>query len=370
VRAGWLQSRSWHARVIGLGLACALLCLAGCSSSANNATATNSAGKGAASPASGSKLTLHLGYFPNVTHATALVGVSQGIFARDLGANVSLQTATFNAGPAEVEALFSGALDAAYMGPNPAVNAYVQSGGSAVRVISGATACGAFLVVRSDINTAADLRGKTVASPQLGNTQDVALRSWLQKQGLKTDINGGGDLSVLPQDNSVTLTAFKSGQIAGAWVPEPWASRLLQEGGGKVLVDERDLWPGGAYVTTQLVVRTDFLQKHPDVITALLHGQIDANAFLGAQPQQAQQIVNDSIAQITGQRLASGVLAAAWKNLTFSNDPVASSLRKAANDAQTLGLLKLNGVDLNGLYDLAPLNALLKAAGQPEVTAS
>jgi NitT/TauT family transport system substrate-binding protein len=175
---------------------------------------------------------------------------------------------------------------------------------------------------------------------------------------------------VLPQDNSVTLTAFKSGQIAGAWVPEPWASRLLQEGGGKVLVDERDLWPGGAYVTTQLVVRTDFLQKHPDVITALLHGQIDANAFLGAQPQQAQQIVNDSIAQITGQRLASGVLAAAWKNLTFSNDPVACSLRKAANDAQTLGLLKLNGVDLNGLYDLAPLNALLKAAGQPEVTAS
>src|SRR5262249_54136637 len=160
-------------------------------------------------------------------------------------------------------ALLAGALDIGYIGPNPAVNAYVQSNGSAVRVVSGAASGGASLVVKPDITKAADLKGKRVASPQLGNTQDVALRTWLKKQGLKTDPQGGGDVQIVPQDNALTLDAFKQNQIAGAWVPEPWATRLVTEGGGKVLVDEKTLWPGGKFVTTNIIVRTDFLKAHP-----------------------------------------------------------------------------------------------------------
>lgn len=324
-------------------------------------------GKGQSDNGAGAKVTLRLGYFANVTHATAIVGVASGIFASNLGPNVNLQTTTFNAGGDEVQAFFSNALDAGYMGPNPTVNAYVKSQGDAVRVISGATAGGAFLIVQPGIHTAADLKGKTVATPQLGNTQDVALRTWLNAQGLKTDAQGGGDVAIVPQGNADTLNAFKAGSIAGAWAPEPWASRLLLEGGAVALVDERTLWPHGAYVTTQLVVRTAFMQQHPDVVAALLRGQIEANAFVNAQPQQAQRTVNGAIATLTGQRLSEPVLAAAWKNLTFTNDPLASSLKQAARDAAALGFVNLAGNDLDGLYALGPLNGLLRAANQPEV---
>jgi NitT/TauT family transport system substrate-binding protein len=200
--------------------------------------------------------TLRLGYFPNVTHAPAILGVENGTFAKALGKDVGLETKTFNAGPAAVEALLAGALDASYIGPNPAINAFAKSKGEAIRIIAGATSGGAALVVKPSITKAADLKGKKVASPQLGNTQDVALRAWLGEQGLKTNPQGGGDVSILPQENSQTLDTFKAGDIDGAWVPEPWVSRLVQEGSGKVLVDEKELWPGGRFVTTHLIVRT------------------------------------------------------------------------------------------------------------------
>jgi NitT/TauT family transport system substrate-binding protein len=340
-------------------LLCVVLVAAGCG------------GKGAASESGqAGATTLRLGYFPNITHATAIIGVQSGIFARNLGGNVKLQTLTFNAGPAAVEALFSGALDASYMGPNPAVNAYVRSKGEAVRIIAGATSGGTFLVVRPEIGKAADLKGKRVASPELGNTQDVALRGWLQAQGLKTDTAGGGDVSVTPQENSQTLQAFKSGQIAGAWVPEPWATRLVQEGGGKILVDERTLWPNGQFPTTELVVRTAYLQQHPDAVAGLLRGQVEATSYVNAHPAEAQQAVNAAIQQLTGQRLTDATLAAAWQQLSFTNDPNAGALRTVAGAAAGLGFLKLDGVDLARLFNLAPLNTALKAAGGAEVPSS
>jgi NitT/TauT family transport system substrate-binding protein len=312
-------------------------------------------------------VTLHLGFFPNITHATAIVGIESGIFARHLGTEVKLETATFNAGPAAVEALFSGALDATYVGPNPALNAFIRSKGEAIRIVAGATSGGASLIVRPEVAGAQDLRGKKLASPQLGNTQDVALRSWLRTQGLKTDPQGGGDVSVVPQENAQSLDAFRSGQIAGAWVPEPWATRLVVEGGGKVLVDERDLWPGGQYVTTLLVVRTAFLREHPAAVERLLRGQIEATAYVNAQPEEAQRLVNTTIERITGKGLRPEIISGAWRNLAFTNDPVASSLRKSATDAAALGFLNLSGVDLNRIVDLGPLNRVLAAAGAEEI---
>jgi NitT/TauT family transport system substrate-binding protein len=315
---------------------------------------------------SGEDVTLRLGYFPNLTHATALVGVSKGIFARDLGPKIHLEVKTFNAGPAAVEALFSDALDAAYIGPNPAINAFAKSKGEAIRIISGVTSGGAFLVVKPSINSAAGLKGRKVASPQLGNTQDVGLRNWLSSQGLKTDAQGGGDVSVVPQENAQTLDTFKTGTIDGAWVPEPWATRLILEGGGKVLVDERDLWPDGKYVTTHLIVRTAFLKQHPGAVEALLKGQIEANDYVNAHPVEAQSVVNDAIYNLTGKKLSGPVIANAWKSLAFTDDPIASSLRRSASAAESLGLLEK--VDLKGIYDLSILNRLLKEQGKEEVS--
>ena len=330
---------------------------------------SSSGGATSASPvggSSGERVTLRLGYFPNITHATALVGVEQGIFADKLGPNVTLQTQTFNAGPNAIDALFAESIDASYVGPNPAINGYVKSKGEALRIVSGATSGGASLVVAPSINGPADLKGKTLATPQLGNTQDVALRAWLKKNGLNADTSGGGDVSIKPQDNAATLDAFKQGQVQGAWVPEPWATRLVQEGGGKVLVNEADLWPSGQFVTTELVVRTAFLKDHPDAVKKLLEGQVAANDYVNQNPADAQKAANDQIEKLTQKRLSDAVVAGAWKNLTFTNDPIASSLKKSADDAASLGLLEKP--DLTGIYDLSLLNQVLKAQGQPDVS--
>lgn len=341
---------------------------AGCGSGEADAptgtTAETAAGT-AAETGAAEPVTLRLGYFPNITHATALVGVERGIFAEHLADNVTFETATFNAGGEAIEALFADAIDASYIGPNPAINGFAQSDGEALRIISGATAGGAFLVVTPDITDVEQLRGATLATPALGNTQDVALRSWLKENGLTSDETGGGDVSIVPQENSATLEAFKAGDIDGAWVPEPWATRLIQEGGGTVLVDEADLWPDGQYVTTHLIVATTFLDAHPDVVKQLLEGHVAANEFVNANPAEAQKLANDQIEKITQKRVSDAVLTIAWANLTFTNDPVASSLTTAADNAIAIGLL--DPVDLTGIYDLTILGSILSEVGLPAI---
>jgi NitT/TauT family transport system substrate-binding protein len=315
--------------------------------------------------ASGAPLTVvRLGYFPNLTHATGIVADKEGFYARYLGAT-NLQVTTFNAGPAAIEALKSGAIDATLVGPGPATNAYVNSGGLALTVVAGAASGGSSLVVDPSIRTAADLKGKKVSSPQLGNTQDIALRYWLKKQGLKTDLQGGGDVSVLPQDNSQIVDAFKQKLIAGAWVPEPYATELVQAG-GKVLVDERDLWPGKRFATTVLAVRTDFLTAHPLTVKALVSGDLDAVDFIANDPAKAQRDVADVIAKISGKPMKQSVIVAAWKQLEFTADPVASSLVLGAQHAFEVGVLK-KVPTLDKLVNLSVLNQLLKERGKAQV---
>ena len=318
------------------------------------------------SPSDDGPLTIRLGYFPNLTHAPALVGLKEGMFAKQLGNDVTIETHTFNAGGDAVTAILSGSIDMSFMGPNPTTNAFAQSHGEAVRVISGATSGGALLVVRAAITSPDQLRGKKIADPQLGGTQDVALRWYLKNQGYNVDKLGGGDVSVLPQDNSLTLNAFKQGQIDGAWVPEPWASRLVLEGGGHVLVDERDLWPGGKFVTTDLVVATQFLHDHPKRVKQFLTGLYRTVQFLAANASESQSVANAAVAEITGKQLAAGVVAAAWPHMAFTLDPLATTLNTSADHARSLGLL--SNVDLTGLYDLTLLNEVLSEQGQPPVS--
>ena len=317
--------------------------------------------------ASGPAAELRLGYFANVTHAAALIGVQQGFFQKELG-DTRLTTQVFNAGPDEVEALFAGGLDAAYIGPSPTINAYGQSGGDAIRIIAGAASGGAQLVVRDGINTPQDLKGTTLASPQLGNTQDVALRTWLTDQGLKNSVDGGGDVTIAPTANSDTPNLFDSGELDGAWVPEPTASLLVLEHGAHVLVDEKDLWPDGQFVTTHLIVRTEFLQQHPDTVAALLRGHVEAVQFAQSDPDGARKAVNAALDAAGGKALKDAVLDRAWGELTVTYDPIASALKESAQHAVTAGTTDKE-VDLKGIYDLRSLNAILQDQDLPPVDA-
>jgi NitT/TauT family transport system substrate-binding protein len=311
-------------------------------------------------------VTLHLGYFANLTHAEPLVGLNNGIFQQELGPNVTIDQKTFNAGPDVITALFAGEIDASYIGPNPAVNGYVQSNGNDVRIVSGAASGGAQLIVQPEITKVADLANKKIASPQLGNTQDVALRNYLKKNGLGAQENGG-NVTVIPTANADSLTAFQNKQIDGAWVPEPWATRLVQEGGGHVLVDEKTLWPGGKFATTTLIVRTDFLEEHPDVVQKLITANVKTVQWIEDHQDDAKTLVNDAITTITGKGLKPEVIDAAWQNLDFTYDPVADSVRTSAQNAYDLGLLQDNP-DLTDLFDLDILNRVLTKEGLSAVS--
>lgn len=317
------------------------------------------------SKASSEPVTIRLGYFPNVTHAPALVGIQSGIFKKNFGKNVTLETTSFNAGGDVITAILAGELDASYIGPGPSISGFQQSNGEAIRIVSGAAAGGAYLVTKPDIKKPSDLRGKTISTPQLGNTQDVALRAWLKDEGLSSDTAGGGDVNILPQENSLTLTTFQSGDIDGAWVPEPWATRLIEEGGGKILVDEADLWPGGKYVTTNVIVATGFLNDHPDVVKQLIEGNIASIAYIRDKPASAEELTATAIEDATGKPIAPELVTASFKNLTFTVDPVPTSLVKDAKDAHTVGLI--DSPDVKGIYDLKILNEILKAKGEAAI---
>ncbi|GAA1977720.1 ABC transporter substrate-binding protein [Catenulispora subtropica] len=332
------------------------------SGSSQSASTSSETSSGTASTAASE---LRLGYFANVTHTTAVVGVAHGDFAKALG-STKLTTQIYNAGPAEMTALLGGQLDAAYVGPSSALAAFTQSHGEALRIVAGATTGGAELVVRPSIGSAADLRGKVLATPQKGNTQDVALRSWLKQNGLTANADGTGDVSVDPQDNAATLDQFKAGHIDGAWLPEPWASRMVLEAGAKVLVDERDQWPGGRFAATNLVVSADFLAAHPDTVRALIAGQLAANQWITASPDEARQLVNDQLKKLTGKALSPAEIQRAFGEQAVTDDPLAASLHASADHAVAAGLLKKT--DLHGIFDLTALNTELAAQGRPAVS--
>jgi len=311
---------------------------------------------------------LRLGYFPNITHAIPVLGVANGQLQQALG-QIQLATQTFNSGTAAVEAINAGAVDAAFVGPNPAISSWTNSGGTSIRIISGAASGGAELVVRPGIEATADsLRGTTLATPSLGNTQDVALRFWLKQQGLAAPKDSRGDVDVIPQQNAQTLALFKRGEIDGAWVPEPWASRLVQEGGGTVIVNEKDLWPDGKFVTTQLIVSQEYLTTYPDQVRALLAGVLATEMAIAANPTKARTDVDAALRELTGDELDGEVLTRAWDNIDITLDPIATSLQADLNHAVDVKISL--PVDLNGIYDLTILNQLLTAAGRPTVSAA
>jgi len=307
---------------------------------------------------------IRIGYFANVTHAAALVAVQRKTFETYFKADkTKVEFTVFNAGPAVVEAMKGGAIDVSYIGPSPAITGYSSTGGSLLRIIAGATLNGAQLIVKSSINSVADLKGKTIATPQLGNTQDVAARAYLKTQGLNTTITGGGDVAIAPTENANTLTLFKSGKLDGAWVPEPWASRLVLEGGGKVLLDEKELWPNKQFLTTQVVASTSFLAKYPGSVETFLKAHVDTSDWISQKKNEAKvkELIQAELLAKTGKSLAANVIDRAWPNIIVSEDPLAKALLKSANNASGVGLLQLPAKGLTKIYDIRILNKILLA---------
>jgi NitT/TauT family transport system substrate-binding protein len=334
--------------------------------------------------------TLRLGYFPNVNHAQAIIGLKNGDFQKTIEGNnsnqgkIKINEFVFSAGPSAIEALFGGQIDAAYVGPNPAISGYIASGGEGLRIVSGVASGGSVFIVRNDagIESAKDLGGKKFASPQLGNTQDISLRKYLISNGFNT-VENGGNVTVVPVSNADIVTLFLKKEIDGAWVPEPWATTLVNEANGKVFVDERELWPPqGKFVTANIIVRTDYLKENPDVIEKLLEAHVNETLWIDARlnssdngtaqennSSKVMEVVNafnDGLRQITGKTIPDNELEESLKRMDFTYDPLKQSLYKIGDDASSLGFIgktKGNKLDISGIFDLSLLNKVLQKKG-------
>lgn len=311
---------------------------------------------------------IHVGAFPNITHSQAMVGKANGWFEKRMGPKVTIDWKSFNAGPSAIEALFAGAIDMTYIGPNPAISGYVRSNGEALRIVAGATSGGAALVVRNDsgIQKPEDFHGKKVASPQMGNTQDVALRAWLIAHGMKST-DKGGDVQVIPLANPDQLTLFMKKELDGAWAPEPWATRLIREGNGRLFLDERELWPNGQFVTSHLIVRTQFLKEHPDLVKDWIRAHVEVTEWIGGHLLEAKKLLNMQIKKETGKPLADALLDDAFGRMTVTYDPLRASLMMAAKSAFDAGFLGRQMPDLSSLYDLSLLNQVLAEKGKKAI---
>jgi len=306
---------------------------------------------------------LRIGYFPNINHAQAVIGLGNGDFQKALGNDIKIKNLVFNAGPSAIEALFANQVDVTYVGPNPAINGYVQSHGEALRIISGAASGGAVFVVRNDsgINSPEDFAGKKFASPQLGNTQDVALRKYLLENGHKTK-DKGGDVEVLPAKNADIVTLMIKKEIDGAWVPEPWGAKLIKDANARIFLDERQLWPNGDFVTSNIIVRTDYLKNNPETIKRLLQAHVDETNWINSHQDDAVVLFNQQLDKLTGKTIPEDEFKAGLSRMKLTWDPVEQSLFQSANDAFEIGFFEQNP-DLSNIYDLSILNEVLAQKG-------
>lgn len=312
---------------------------------------------------------IRIGYFANINHAPAIIGLENGTFQRYLGNSTQIQTTLFTAGPTEMTALLAGQLDMAYVGPSPAVSSFLASNGSALRIVAGVSNGGAVFVVsnNSGINSTKDFGGKTFAAPQLGNTQDIALRHYLQENGYNTT-NNGGNVTVVDTSNSNIISLMIKGQLDGAWVPEPYASELIFMANCHVFVDERDLWPGGNFSTAELVVSTSFLNAHPDVVKKIIEADVFETQWINTHFVNATKLLTYYTAELTSTKPVNyTIMTNAMNYLSFTYDPLESSVQQQATNAYNLGFLGTTPPDLNGLYDLTILNQVLQQDGLPQV---
>lgn len=351
---------------VKFGIAAAIAIAVITSSLSINPAQTNAGNNGDSDTGAGAKV-LRIGYFPNINHAQAVIGLGNGDFQKALGDNVEVKTQVFNAGPSAIEALFANQVDVTYIGPNPAINGYVQSDGKALRIISGAASGGAVFVVRNDagIQTTADFANKKFGSPQLGNTQDVALRKYLLENGYKTK-EDGGNVEVLPAKNADIVTLMIKKEIDGAWVPEPWGAKLVKEANSRIFLDERELWPEGDFVTTHIIANPSYVKNNPDIIKKLLAAHVEKTEWINNNKDAAIAAFNVELEKLTGKKIAEDEFKAGFSRMTLTADPIQDSLFKSARDAYNIGFLEIDP-DLSKIYDLTILDQVLRERGLEEI---
>ncbi|MBO7521057.1 MAG: ABC transporter substrate-binding protein [Opitutales bacterium] len=295
---------------------------------------------------------VNVGMFPNVTHAQGVIAYQlskegRGWFEKYLPEGYKIEWISFNAGPSAINSIFGGDLDMTYVGPNPAINGYIKSGGKSVRLLAGSADGGAGLLVNPNlgIKTPQDFKGKIIGTPQLANTQDVACRAWLIANGLKINEGAGGDVEILPTKNPQQLPVFKRGDMDAAWTVEPWVSRLEAEAGAKMFLFEKDA------VTTVFVARTAFLKEKPEIAKALLQAHKDLTKWINENPEEAQKLARKGIKSITGTDIPPELIASAWKRITFTPELNRAGIEKFVADSISCGFIKKDKIiGLNPLF--------------------
>ncbi len=306
-----------------------------------------------------STITIKIGFFPNLTHSQAIYGYANGDFEKAFGDQYQIKWQSFNAGPAEIEAIFAGEVDIGYIGPIPAINGYIKSSGD-VKIIAGATLNGALLVTRkgSAIQEVKDLDGRTIAVPQFGNTQHLCLLNLLSTNGLST-IEKGGNVKVIESSNPDMKTLMDKGDIDAALVPEPWAARLINEIGVNVLLDSDEVWDTVGYSSAVIVVNTKFYEKNADLVKLFLQTHIEITEYINKNPEEAMIKINDKIGELTGSKLSDSVLKNAFSNMIVTFDPSVLSVNKFMTIYQDEGIVK-SIPNKNKIYDFEILNELLR----------
>jgi len=308
--------------------------------------------------------TLRVAFFPNIGHAIPIVGMEKGFFEKSLGDNVQIETRVFDSGPQTIESLFANSVDLAYVGPGPAITGFLNSENHSVKILAGAASGGASFVVHpdSEILSTSDFAGKKIAAPQIGNTQDVSLRSYLSENGLKS-ADKGGSVIIYNIPNPDIYTLFVKGDIDGAWVAEPWATILETELGGKRLFHEEDLWPNKKFASVLLIGNSDYVEKHSEVVSNFLKSHHETATWINQNPLETRVIFNDFLKSHLGKSLSDDVVDIALSNLVITDDPQRDSVYSFAKKADTLGYLGRNGYNLTGIFYSFDSNSSLEGDG-------
>lgn len=293
---------------------------------------------------------IRVAFFANVGHAVPIIGLEKGFFRETLGDQVQIQSHVFDSGPQVIEAMFSNSIDLAYVGPGPALNGFLKTGGHGIKILAGAASGGSSLIVYDNsINSIDDFPGKKIAAPQIGNSQDVSLRTYIQQNGLKP-AEKGGSVYIIDIQNPDIYTLFSKGDINAAWVPEPWASRLVLELNGTRLFNEKILWPEEKFSSVVLIARSDYIANNPDIINQWISVNTETVNWINKNPNETQSIFNDFLRKTMGKALRDDVLKESFSNIQFISDPLRESILTFAYNANDLGYFGRHGYDLDGLF--------------------
>ena len=304
---------------------------------------------------------IRIAYFPNIGHAIPIVGIEKGFFEESIGNQTKIETRVFDSGPQAIESLFANSIDLAYVGPGPAINGFLNSDNHNIKILAGAASGGASFIVHpnSEINSVSDFAGKKIATPQIGNTQDVSLRHYLSENGLKP-AEKGGSVIVYNISNPDIYTLFVKGDIDGAWVPEPWATILETELGGKRLFHEEELWPNKEFASVLLIANADYVEKNPIIIANFLRSHYETVTWINTNPVETRIVFNNFLNSYLGQSLSDDVIDIALSNLVITADPKPNSIFSFAERADALGYLGRNGYDLSEIFLHFDMNSILE----------